>query len=148
MRGPLRFWSIVCGAVILGLAAPGHALTPRKYEVYFGYNSCVLTPEGVATVMDFVAYEDVAYRDRYGVELEAHTDSHGSAERNMAVSRCRAEAVAAVLMRLGYDRARIKICARGDSQSLHSNEKTPQERRVYFAPWFMTITSRDDCTRR
>ena len=61
------------------------------------------------------------------IQLEGHTDSQGSADANMNLSRDRVEAVKQYLVKKGIKGDRIKTKAFGGSKPLR-NEQTPEAR--------------------
>lgn len=79
------------------------------------------TLESVALVLD--EYEKTM------IDIVGHTDSRGSEEYNLRLSRERAESVANFLVREGVKPARIVARGAGESQPIASNE-TPQGRQM------------------
>lgn len=61
--------------------------------------------------------------------IEGHTDSTGSEEHNLELSRARAQAVANYLAGLGVDATRFTIMGYGESQPVASND-TPEGRQA------------------
>ncbi|HSG65762.1 MAG TPA: OmpA family protein, partial [Gammaproteobacteria bacterium] len=61
------------------------------------------------------------------IVIEGHTDSFGSDEANLALSRARAEAVGAFLTELGLPAYRVRPIGFGETQPIANNE-TPQGR--------------------
>jgi outer membrane protein OmpA-like peptidoglycan-associated protein len=67
------------------------------------------------------------------IQVVGHTDSRGSEESNLVLSRQRAEAVAGELSAVGVSRARMSIRGEGESRPVASNdtaEGRQQNRRV------------------
>ena len=75
------------------------------------------------------------YQDT-NILLEGHTDSTGTSEHNLALSRQRAEAVASYLTSLGVNPARFTMMGYGEDQPIVDNstvEGRQQNRRVEVA---------------
>lgn len=90
--------------------------------VNFAAGSDRLTAEG-KRVLDGIA--DYALKNLASITeivLAGHTDSGGTAEANLAMSRKRAEAVLKYLVEKGVPREKLRIEAHGDSQPVDSNE--------------------------
>ncbi len=71
------------------------------------------------------------------VEIQGHTDSIGSAEYNMALSKRRAQAVADYLASHGISADRLTVVGMGESQPIASNdteEGRARNRRVQIKP--------------
>jgi outer membrane protein OmpA-like peptidoglycan-associated protein len=71
--------------------------------------------------------------DKNGVEIVGHTDSTGSNDLNMRLSRDRAQSVASYLVNQGISGARISATGAGPSQPIASNDSEQgraQNRRV------------------
>ncbi len=87
--------------------------TPRPdYTIYFGFDDESVDPrflQQLATVADHVKERPDAW-----IILQAHTDSRGSREYNIALAQRRAEEVQRRLMHLGVPDRRIKITAYGE----------------------------------
>lgn len=69
------------------------------------------------------------------VEIEGHTDSEGTAERNKGLSERRAQAVADYLVRVGIPTAKVKAVGYGDTQPVAPNdtaEGRARNRRIEF----------------
>lgn len=67
------------------------------------------------------------------VDLAGHADRSGDAGYNMGLSRQRAEAVKAALVKLGLDANGISVAARGESATLVNTAdgvREPRNRRV------------------
>lgn len=110
-------------------AAP--APLTRSFIIYFDINSASLT----ARARELVG--EAAQAARAGgtarLEVNGHTDRSGTPAANRALSRRRAEAVAAELRRQGIRREDIAITAFGESQPAvptRDGVREPQNRRV------------------
>lgn len=69
------------------------------------------------------------------VEIEGHTDSDGTPERNQRLSQRRAEAVAAYLIEAGVERARLTTIGYGETRAVAPNdtpENKARNRRIEF----------------
>ena len=67
------------------------------------------------------------------IEVAGHTDSDGAPERNMALSKRRAQAVVDYLTEAGVDAARINAVGYGEEKPIASNETAEgkaQNRRI------------------
>ncbi|MDE2165773.1 MAG: OmpA family protein [Alphaproteobacteria bacterium] len=91
------------------VAAPA----PMTYLVFFNLNSAALTHEG----RNVVAQAAVAFQQNAKTELRltGYTDTSGSARYNVALSRRRAEAVRAELIRLGVPPGDIGVAWKGEA---------------------------------
>lgn len=58
----------------------------------------------------------------YNVTVVGHTDSTGSDEHNMKLSKARAESVADYLASIGVDRSKIRTLAAGETNPIASND--------------------------
>jgi outer membrane protein OmpA-like peptidoglycan-associated protein len=100
-------------------------------DVLFDTGSAVLKPAGEQMVRRIA--EVMRQHPQQRVLIEGHTDSEGSDEANLTLSRQRAEAFAIPLIRDGIDPSRIEVAGRGEALPVAGNE-TPagrqQNRRV------------------
>jgi outer membrane protein OmpA-like peptidoglycan-associated protein len=77
-------------------------------EVFFAYNSADLSPHAERALADLAS--DIRHeRPRWTVAVEGHTDTVGSQDYNVPLSRDRAEAVADALVRDGVNPRRIDV---------------------------------------
>lgn len=95
-------------------------------EVLFDFDSARLKPY-TQRIMDRVA-GFLNQRGSYVLTVEGHTDSTGSADYNMRLSRERAQAVADALIQRNVSPDRIATRGYGESRPIASNE-TPGGRR-------------------
>jgi len=98
-----------------GSPSPSGDVTTTSYLAFFDFNSIALGPEAAAVVE--------RARDHLGalgaggrIALAGHADSVGGLAVNMRVSRMRADAVAALLVREGVPRTRIVTEAFGETR--------------------------------
>lgn len=106
-------------------------LTGKTVE--FEFSSAALTAEGRAlldevlvTLLEFPAVP---------IRIEGHTDSVGSAESNLELSRQRAESVVAYLVAGGAEAARFEVVGLGEAEPIADNdteEGRAQNRRIVF----------------
>jgi outer membrane protein OmpA-like peptidoglycan-associated protein len=114
--------------------APAPAAAPvqqRSFIVFFDWNRADLT-ERARQIVAEAAQQTRAQRTTR-IEVAGHADRSGTVQYNQALSRRRAEAVAAELVRLGVAREEIIITALGESQPLVAtadDAREPQNRRV------------------
>ncbi len=115
-------------------AAPAPAAAPvqqRSFIVFFDWNRADLT-ERARQIIGEAAQQARAQRTTR-IEVAGHADRSGTVQYNQALSRRRAETVAAELIRLGVSREEITITALGESQPLVAtadDAREPQNRRV------------------
>lgn len=89
-------------------------------DASFAVNSAVLSPRAQRT-FNKIATVLKNYR-KTAIHVVGHTDSTGSAEYNMQLSRERAQSVADFLVRHGVSARRIQTWARGESEPIASND--------------------------
>lgn len=100
-------------------------------DVLFDTGSAVLKPAG-EQVVDRIA-EVMRQHPQQRVLIEGHTDSQGSDDANVALSRRRAEAFAIPLIQDGVDPSRVEVVGRGEALPVASNDTAAgrqQNRRV------------------
>lgn len=100
-------------------------------DIVFEFGETSLRPE-VKQNLDRVVEFLGQYPDRQ-VRVEGHTDSRGSTEVNLRVSRQRAESVVEALRDLGVDTSRFEVVGMGPDVPVASNETSEgraQNRRV------------------
>lgn len=103
----------------------------RSFIVFFDWNRADLT-ERARQIIAEAAQQARAQRTTR-IEVAGHADRSGTVQYNQALSRRRAETVAAELIRLGVSRDEIAITALGESQPLvptADDAREPQNRRV------------------
>jgi OOP family OmpA-OmpF porin len=81
--------------------------------VYFDFNQYILKKEG-KILLDSV-YDVLYHNPTYTVKVDAHTDSKGSVQYNLKLSKRRADAVVSYLLRKGVEIERITREAFGKS---------------------------------
>lgn len=112
MRGTLL---AILSSILLAVAPPVVACTPRDFIVYFATSSThptANTRDAFLTVIDEVA-SSAKHATR--IRIIGHTDGVGSALFNMELSRRRAVEVGALLISRGVSPAKIELQARGET---------------------------------
>ncbi len=105
-----------------------------KGVIHFGTDNAELKPDGqqlLDEVADVLAHNPQLRR----VRVEGHTDSRGDAEHNLQLSKARAAAVVAYLVRQGVDPARLESEGYGSAHPLVPNlspASRARNRRVSF----------------
>jgi outer membrane protein OmpA-like peptidoglycan-associated protein len=102
--------------------------------ILFDIDKAALRPEARAN-LDHLAVILKKYADT-DILIEGHTDSQGSEEHNLGLSRNRAQSVSNHLAGLGVATARFSIMGYGEGQPVASNESAEgrqQNRRVELA---------------
>lgn len=89
------------------------AVDTTSYLVFFEWNRATLNAAGQAIVDDVA--QSLSGESSYEIILNGHTDSAGLEKFNLKLSKKRAEAVAAALVKAGIDGDRIQIFAFGES---------------------------------
>ncbi len=95
-------------------------------EIFFESSSWTITFEGEALLLDVAAY--LKSSPETPIEIEGHTDLHGSKEGNMRIGQKRAEAVAEALKKAGVTNE-MRVISYGDSRPF-STEDTPEADRL------------------
>jgi len=115
-------------------AVAADATTPHTYQVFFDFNKSNLTTDAVAIVDQ--AAKDAAEGKTTHIEATGYTDTVGSDAYNLRLSKRRAEAVLAELVKQGIPADEIAIFAKGKHDLLVATKdgvKEPQNRRVSIA---------------
>ena len=86
----------------------------------FDYDKSTLNPEYIAELDKVVSFLKGAKNAR--IEIAGYTDSKGSDEYNLALSKRRANAVAAYLTSKGINRSRMSTLGNGETKPLAANE--------------------------
>ncbi len=109
-----------------------------KERVYFNSNEAIILPEAHRILDEVVnVMENVT---EISIELSAHTDSKGSDESNLALSKRRAKAAVDYIVAQGIDPARITGIGYGESRLVNkcgngvecTEEEHAQNRRLEF----------------
>jgi outer membrane protein OmpA-like peptidoglycan-associated protein len=95
----------------------------------FEYNSAQMTPAGEARARSFAQalMTDELRAKRF--MIEGHTDSRGSADANLDLSRRRAQAVADYLVAQGVDRSRVEVKGVGSAEPLPGRAASSESNR-------------------
>lgn len=114
-------------------AGAGHAagVDTTSYIVFFAWNRADLSKAGIKVATDVA--DSLAGETGYEVVLNGHTDTTGLEKYNLGLSKKRAEAVKAALVKRGVDADAIKIFAFGESDPrvpTADGVDEPQNRRV------------------
>ncbi|BDG72877.1 OmpA family protein [Roseomonas fluvialis] len=115
-------------------SAPAPAAVPqasRSFLVFFDWNRADLTERARQIINEAVQHARSQRSTR--IEVAGHADRSGTVQFNQALSRRRAETVAAELVRRGIAREDIAITALGETQPLvptADDVREPQNRRV------------------
>ncbi len=101
-------------------------------DIKFKLNSAQLTPDAKETIKQLAAAMRSSTLEKYHFLVEGHTDSTGSAEHNLTLSKSRAEAVRSQLLKVyGVAPTRLEAVGRGQTQPLDpADSKNPANRRV------------------
>jgi outer membrane protein OmpA-like peptidoglycan-associated protein len=104
-------------AMAKGLGEKGHV---ALYGIYFDTDKATLKPESKPTLEEIAKL--LRGQGKLGVYIVGHTDSQGSHDHNMDLSRRRAEAVAAELVRsYGIAKERLRTAGLGFLAPVGSN---------------------------
>jgi len=96
-------------------------------QVHFGTGKAVILPDSyplLAQVVDAIVRNDIKR-----VRIEGHTDNQGNPALNLQLSKDRAQAVAAHLIKAGIDPARLEVEGFGDTRPIAPN-MTPRGREL------------------
>lgn len=116
---------------LFGTALAARPIPPRKFRLYFTFDSDLLTPESQAEFR--AVFEDIRARPHYDVEVIGHTDRMGPDDYNARLSLDRARALRRTLIQRGLDGDRIIATGRGEVDPLvptADNVEEPRNRRV------------------
>ncbi|MBR0670086.1 OmpA family protein [Neoroseomonas soli] len=114
--------------------APAPAAAPvaqRSFLVFFDWNRADLTDRARQIIAE--AAQQARTQRSTRIEVAGHADRSGTVQYNQALSRRRAETVAAELVRLGIAREELSVTALGETQPLvptADGAREPQNRRV------------------
>ena len=100
---------------------PAPAVTPKPeapvtVTIYFDFNQSAVRPGESSKLDDFAARIKGRSFDR--IEEAGHADRIGASDYNMGLSKRRADAVQAYLASKGVDTARVRVEAKGESDSV------------------------------
>ena len=104
---------------------------PRSFIVFFDWDRAAIRPDAQRILEAAASYSK--QRGLSKVNLEGHADRSGKANYNMGLSKRRADAVKAALVKLGLLAGNISVTARGESEPLVSTAdgvREPRNRRV------------------
>ncbi|HVG60081.1 MAG TPA: OmpA family protein [Hyalangium sp.] len=96
-------------------------------QVHFGVGKAVILADSyplLAQVVDAIVRNDIKR-----VRIEGHTDNQGNPELNLQLSKDRAQAVAAHLIKAGIDASRLEVEGFGDTRPIAPN-LTPRGREL------------------
>ncbi len=96
-------------------------------QVNFGVGKAIILPDSyplLAQVVDAIVRNDIKR-----VRIEGHTDNQGNPELNLQLSKDRAQAVAAHLIKAGIDASRLEVEGFGDTRPIAPN-LTPRGREL------------------
>lgn len=88
-------------------------------DVLFDTGEADLKPSANRTLLKLVQF--LQMNPRRAVRIEGYTDSTGSADENLKLSRDRAQAVADMLVDLGVRESRIQVLGYGDQYPVEAN---------------------------
>ncbi len=111
--------------------SPVTSVYPESYLVFFNFNSAKLTPEAINILHS--AANSVKKTGKVHLELTGHADRSGSKNYNMQLSKKRAEAVMAEMIKHGVSKNKIAVYAKGEENPLIPTQdgvREPQNRRV------------------
>ena len=97
-----------------------------KGTIHFGTNNAELRPDG-EQLLDEVADLLVKHPEIRRIRIEGHTDNRGATDMNLQLSKSRAAAVVAYLVKQGIDPSRLESEGYGSTQPLVPN-MTPAQR--------------------
>jgi peptidoglycan-associated lipoprotein len=122
---------------VTDLAGPisGHAkpMTAAIQDIFFDFDSAMLTPEAVATLRRTLAWL-IAHPDAT-VVIQGHCDERGSAEYNLGLGHRRAGAAADYLTKAGLEPARVRTVSYGKELPFalgHDEDAWKLNRRAHF----------------
>ncbi len=107
---------------------------PRTYLVFFDWDKADLKPEALVIVREVAA--NVNRMPVTRIQATGHADRSGPDEYNLELSRRRADAVRAELIRLGVSPGDIEILWKGEREPLvitADGVREPQNRRVVIS---------------
>ena len=102
---------------------------PGPPIVYFDRGDDLVSPQAQA-ILDILAQPFLLYPVKTPILVTGHTDSAGSAEANLALSRRRAVNVRNYLNSLGIPASRLVVVAKGESEPEPEDPEGRYSRRV------------------
>ena len=110
-------------------AAATPASPSLSLAIQFELNSARVRPESGAVLGDLVAALLSPELKGSRFAIEGHTDASGTAARNLALSRDRAEEVRLFLVALGVHPARLKAVGKGATEPVNARDPLAAENR-------------------
>lgn len=111
---------------------PDVEATAVDFTIQFKVGSAALAPSSIATVSSIA--QILALSPERCVLVEGHTDASGNADKNLNLSRARAETVTSfIAQKGGVERSRLVPIGKGSSAPLANlDPRDPRNRRVVF----------------
>ena len=115
------------------------ATAPFDLLVTFPLDSADLLPAAQANLDQFAEALQDTRLSKYSVFVDGYTDQVGSGDYNVDLSKRRAKAVAAYLVRKGVEVERLTPRGFGETHPLDADGTSAENRRVetspHFSPW-------------
>lgn len=92
----------------------------RLNDIYFDFNSAVLSPKALITIQAFAEF--LKEHPELRVAIHGHTDNIGNDADNLTLSRQRARAVYEALLEQGIDPGRLSYDGFGESRPIANND--------------------------
>ncbi|MCK5311928.1 MAG: peptidoglycan-associated lipoprotein Pal [Desulfobacteraceae bacterium] len=102
-------------------------------DIYFDFDSAVLTPESQALLQSKAAY--LKEKGGINVVIQGHCDERGTTEYNLALGERRAKSAKDFLVDLGISNSRLGIISYGEEQPAdpsHTKDAWERNRRGHF----------------
>lgn len=125
---------VSAAAKVTPVPPPAVVEIPRTYLVFFDWDKADLKPDALVIVREVAANTDRIPVTR--IQATGHADRSGPDQYNLELSRRRADAVRAELIRLGVSPAEIEILWKGEREPLvmtADGVREPQNRRVVIS---------------
>lgn len=106
--------------LIKGLTIKGSAKAEQHFTYNYGLNRYTAKPEFKNEFKEIVS--KLLIDSNYFILIEGHTDSSGSDELNLNLSKNRAQQIADYLIELGVDPIKIKVQGKGESIPISNND--------------------------
>lgn len=103
------------------VAAPEVKTFNLKSDVLFGYNSAVLTTDGLAAIQQMYNSPDMQAAKNSSTTVVGYSDRLGSAQYNQQLSARRAQSVADALIAQGMPAQNVRVEGRGETDSVTGN---------------------------